>query len=181
MRAVRPSTRGFTLIELMMAVAIIAIFMMLALPSFSTWMMNTQIRTTAESIMNGLQVARNESVRRNVPVQFVLDATGSSWTVSCVAVVAPTCPDTNPIQQRATGEGSSSSITVTANKGRTIVFNSFGLMTSPTAVTEVDPVSFDVDGPNASESRELRVTIQTGGNVRLCDPQVSDTADPRAC
>lgn len=179
MKSRRHSSAGFSLIELMMAIALLVIFIALAMPSFSAWIMNTRIRSTAESIANGLQVARNEAVRRNTSVQFVLDAAGSGWTVSCQNVVLPVCPDTNPIQQRATGEGGNSSITVTPSSSRTIVFNSFGLMTSP-AVAGNNVVRFDIDGPDAAESRELRVTIQAGGNVRMCDPQVTGT-DPRAC
>jgi type IV fimbrial biogenesis protein FimT len=167
---------GFTLIELMIALTIIGIFIMLAMPSFSTWLMNTQIRTTAESITNGLQLARNEAVRRNSSVQFVKGAgLDSSWTVSCVAVT-PACPDTSPIQMRAMGEGSSASITVTPSDGNTVVFDNFGMLTTPVVAV----ARFDIDGSNTAQSRELRVTIQSGGNVRMCDPNTT-APDPRAC
>lgn len=171
------SSEGFSLIELLISIVIFSLFILLALPSFSTWLMNTKIRTTADSIANGLQVARNEAVRRNANVQFTLGS-GSSWNVSC-QVVAPACPDMNPIQSRSTGDGSDDTITVAASNGNTIVFNNFGLMTTP-VVAVGDVVSFDVDGPNPVDSRELRVTIRSGGSIRMCDPQVSGT-DPRAC
>ncbi|MDP1653311.1 MAG: GspH/FimT family pseudopilin [Rhodocyclaceae bacterium] len=164
------------MIELMIALTIIGIFITLGLPSFATWLMNTQIRTAAESITNGLQLARNEAVRRNAAVQFVKGAgTDSGWTVSCVAVT-PACPDMNAIQLRAAGEGSSAAITVTPSDGNTVIFDNFGMMTTPVvAVTR-----FDIDGANAAQSRELRVTIQAGGNVRMCDPNTI-APDPRAC
>lgn len=171
------SIEGFSLIELMVSITIVALFVLLAMPTFSAWLMNTKIRTAAESISNGLLVARNEAVRRNANVQFVLGS-GSSWSVSCQAV-APACPDLTPIQSRSTGDGSDSTITVAANNGTTIVFNSFGLMIAP-VVAVGDIVSFDVDGPNTTESRELRVMIRSGGSIRMCDPQVTGT-DPRAC
>lgn len=170
--------RGFTIIELMIAVVILSIFIMLAAPSFAAWIMNTRIRTTTESVVSGLQLARNEAVRRNLAVQFVL-GTGTDWKV-CVNLTAGVCPDdTNLIQARAVGEGSNSSITIVASNGNTVSFNSFGQMTVP-AVMGNSVVSFDVDGPDAAESRELRVTVQAGGNIRMCDPKVSGT-DPRAC
>lgn len=169
---------GFTIIELMIALVILSIFIVLAAPSFSTWIMNTRIRTTAESLVNGLQLARNEAVRRNLPVQFVLGAV-SDWKV-CVNITPDACPDdTNLIQSRSVGEGSNNSITIVASNGKTVSFNSFGQMTIP-AVAGDSVASFDIDGPNATESRELRVTIQAGGNIRMCDPKVSGT-DPRAC
>ncbi len=169
---------GFSLIELVMTLAVLGIVIALGMPAFGTWIMNTRIRTTADSIANGLQVARNEAVRRNAAVQFAMAATGSSWTVSCVAV-APACPNTGPIQARATGEGSSDSITVTPNNGLTITFNGFGMMSAPVLAGN-GVASFDIDGPDTAESRELRITIQAGGNVRMCDPQTT-APDPRAC
>jgi type IV fimbrial biogenesis protein FimT len=178
MRLSKAMAGGFTLIELMIAITIVAIFLMLAAPSFSTWIMNTRIRTTAESVVNGLQLARNEAVRRNLAVQFVL-GTATDWKV-CVNITPDTCPDdANLIQSRAVGEGSNNSITLVASNGKAVSFNSFGQMTKP-AVAGDSVASFDIDGPNAAESRELRVTIQAGGNIRMCDPKVTGT-DPRAC
>lgn len=169
---------GFSLIELMIAITIVAIFLMLAMPNFSEWLVNSRIRTTAESIANGLQVARNESVRRNSAVQFVKGAgTDSSWSVSCVAVT-PGCPDTNTIQSRATGEGASAAITVMPSNGNTVVFDNFGMKTTPVGAT----ISFAVDATSlpAAKSRDLRVTVDAGGNVRMCDPNTT-APDPRAC
>ena len=42
----------------------------------------------------------------------------------------------------------------------------------------------DLDNPmiaNAVDRRKLRVVIPVGGAVRLCDPQVLVTTDPRIC
>lgn len=181
MKKKAPPVAGFTLIELMITIVVLGVLIMLAMPTFSAWIQNTRIRTTAESIVNGLQVARGEAVRRNSPIQFVMGA-GSSWAVSCVATT-PGCPDTNPIQMRATGEGSTTSIIVTPSNGLTVVFDSFGTMTTPVPGVGAS-VRFDVDVDTAvlaaSESRELRVTIDTGGNIRMCDPNTT-APDPRAC
>jgi type IV fimbrial biogenesis protein FimT len=89
--------RGVSLVELMVGVTIVAILLAFGLPSFSTWIQNSQIRTAAESVQNGLQLARAEAVRRNADVQFAL--AGTSWTVGCVNPIAnpqssqpPICP-----------------------------------------------------------------------------------------
>lgn len=181
MRRSRHPHTGFSLIELMITLTLLGILLMLGMPVFSAWITNTQIRTAAESIANGLQVARNEAVRRNAPVRLVKGAgTDSSWTVGCVAA-APGCPDTNAIQFRSAGEGSSGAITVTASDGNTVVFDNFGMRTAPVPGAGTI-ISFAVDTTSlpSADSRDLRVTVDAGGNVRMCDPNTT-APDPRAC
>ena len=71
-RTPRRSEHGFSLVELMVTVAVLSLLMTLAVPSFAEWIQNSRIRTAAESIQNGLQVARAEAVRRNARVEFAL-------------------------------------------------------------------------------------------------------------
>lgn len=170
--------RGVSLAELMIGIAILGILLASALPEFSTWIQNTRIRTAAESILSGLQLARTEAVRRNLNVQFVF-GTGSTWTVSVPSTL-------EQIQTRSSAEGSTESVTVTKTPAAatTITFNSLGRTTAnadaSAAITQID-----VDVPAAvlaaARSRELRITIGAGGNVRMCDPNVTVSTDPRYC
>ena len=65
---------GFSLVELIVAVAIMGILFGLAIPSYKDWIQNTRIRTAAESIQNGIQKARSEALIRNTFVEFNLGA-----------------------------------------------------------------------------------------------------------
>ncbi|MDO9364800.1 MAG: GspH/FimT family pseudopilin [Methylotenera sp.] len=170
---------GFSLIELMIGIAIIGILAALGLPSYNAWIQNTRIRTAAESIQNGLQMARAEAVKRNTPVQFVL-GDNSAWTVSCVT--ATQCEDLTDgvVGTRAATEGSSTAITVAPlpEDSDTVVFNNLGTVSAaPVPFTQVD-----ITSSVAAADRPLRVTLGVGGNTRMCDPYSGLSAsDPRKC
>ncbi|MBY0575327.1 MAG: GspH/FimT family pseudopilin [Gallionellaceae bacterium] len=171
----RFAQRGVTLIELMIAIIIVSILLAIALPNFNAWVQNAQIRTATESIQNGLQLARAEAVRRNEAVNFILGS-GSGWTVSTVAV-----PGT-PIQSRVSSEGSVNvTVTVTPAGATTATFNTLGRLANPAAA----PTQIDLDVPvsilPANQSKELRINITSGGQIRSCDPNVTASDDPRKC
>jgi type IV fimbrial biogenesis protein FimT len=165
---------GFTLIELLITVAVLAILLYIALPNFAVWMQNTQIRTAGEAVLNGMQLARAEAIRRNVNVELRMDAS-SGWTARV--------PGTNEvIQSRVAGEGSATSAVTIAPAGATrITFSAFGSIVAnddgTPAITEIK-----IDSPSiaAADSRELCVLVRPGGTIRMCDPQVPAT-DSRTC
>jgi type IV fimbrial biogenesis protein FimT len=173
---------GFSLIELMIVVSIIIITSSIAVPSFKAWIQNTQIRTAAESIHSGLQKARTEALKRNTNIFFRLGA-NSAWTVGCVTVVT-TDADGDGIQdcpaiidQRSSGEGSSSNITIIKDPptATDVVFTNLGIKSS-TAANQLTSVAVDMSTSimAASDSRELNVTISSGGEARTCDPNATD-------
>lgn len=161
--------RGVTLIELLIAMAILAILLGVAVPNFTTWLQNTQIRTATESIKNGLQLARAEAIRRNEPVNFVLSsATSTGWTVSTVAGIQ--------IQQRLSSDGSPNvTAAVTPAGATTVTYNRLGRISNTGALTQII-----LNGPSPQD-RSLTLNISAGGQVRGCDPAISDTTDPRHC
>lgn len=176
--------QGFTLVELMVAVAVVGILLSAGVPSFRAWLLNTKIRTTAEAMQNGLQLARAEAVRRNERVRFVISG-GTGWIVQTDAGT--------DLQTRPSGEGSSSvAVTVTPNGATTVTFNSLGLSVFNTNLS-ASITRLDIDVPttilSAAESRELRILVSSspaanvpgGGQIRMCDPYFTATGDPRAC
>ena len=184
---------GFTLIELMIAVAIIAILASVALPSYRQMMANTQIRGAAESIQNGLQQARIEAIKRNARVKFELStASNGGWVVGCLVAVTG-CPSI--ITERKNKDGSSNKIKIDRYRNATldnstytlVVFDGMGSVlpaagvspTIPAAFTRID-VDIDTSVIPAADSRELRVNLNAGGGVRTCDPNGPST-DPRSC
>lgn len=171
----RQNQRGFTLLELAIGLAVIAILATMAVPAFQHWTQNTQIRNGAEGILNGLQIARAEAVRRNVIIQFAL-TTGSGWTIATAA--APT----TILQSRSAGEGSvGAAVTASPAGATTISFNGMGWIVpnadGSSTLSTVDVTSSSMTG---SAIRPLRVVLAAGGSPKMCDPAVPST-DPRAC
>lgn len=166
---------GFSMVELGVVMSVIAIVSLIAVPSFRSMMGNAQIRSTAESFRNGLQLARTESIKRNQLISFRLNA-NYSWQVGCVTVSAD-CPAT--IAEKAAKEGSSANITVTRVGGDTAQFTAFGTMSAvPDQLSQID-----ISNPSmsAAEVRRLRIMLGAGGNVRMCEPDIATLGDPRRC
>lgn len=81
-RPPRP-TRGFTLIELMVALTIFGFALMMAVPAFTAWLHNVRLRSRGEALMQAVEVARTEAARRNMLVQLQLTTSlDNSCTVS---------------------------------------------------------------------------------------------------
>ena len=167
--------KGFTLVELVVTIVVLMAVSSVAIPAFQTSIGNAQIRTVAESIRNGLQLTRAEAIKRNARVKFTLQST-SAWQIGCVTPTA-TCPAS--ISQKSAGEGSSSNISVSADNS-TAVFSGFGTRdpASPAGLTVVNITNTQV---SSNELKALRVTLAAGGNVKVCDPTVTISGDPRAC
>ena len=197
--------RGFSLVELMVAMTILVVLMLAAMPSLGTWLDNTHIRNQADSLMTGLQTARGEAVRTNQNVSFWLvqltdpaalandckqstTGTDGSWVVS-VSNPQNHCADTgftaaaNPAGV-VTGRPMGSSGTHVSLKavrsdgtaGTAVTFNGFGRIADTNSITEID-----LDGIGSATYRKLNVTVSKTGSVRMCDPAVTSTTDPRKC
>lgn len=82
---------GFTLIELMVTVAVAVILSMVAVPSFRQFILNQRIKNTSYDLVSALTMARSEAITRNAPVS--LAASGASWANGwCVITPPPTTP-----------------------------------------------------------------------------------------
>lgn len=63
--------RGFTLIELMIAIALLGIIAALAAPSMANFVIRQRVSSQANELMLSLAFARSEAIKRNVPIRLL--------------------------------------------------------------------------------------------------------------
>lgn len=115
----RPS--GFTLIELMVTISIVAIAMAIAVPSMTTFMRNAELTSFANSLVSAINVARGEAMKRGMNAMAV-PTDGSNWSSGWVVFVDidrsqayETASDFTSLNQPAPP----SYLTITASSGST--------------------------------------------------------------
>ncbi len=79
----RYSVRGFSLIELLIVMAIVGVLMGFAVPAFSTFMQTTRLRSASSGLYEALVVARSEAIKRGASVAVSPAAGGwvDGWSV----------------------------------------------------------------------------------------------------
>ena len=132
------STRGFTLLELMVVVALLSIISTLAAPAFRDMLASQRVRVAAYNIVADLILARSEALKRGENVS--LTPTSSQWTNGWSVNVVSTA-------EVLGGQGS--------------VGNGVQFTTSPTAVT------FDRNG-RTSVAAVVRFALTDGGSNPRC-------------
>lgn len=160
---------GFTVIELVVALVVFASLLAVGLPMFSTWTQNSQVRTAAAAIQNGLQLAKAEAVRRNAQIRFQLtdrldnncaiSTAGNNWVISfddptsacgnaLLNEAFPVSDTTNNpapriIQTKPAAEGGGR-VLVDADRA-VAIFNGFGRLAPVPPATAAQALSIDVD------------------------------------
>ncbi len=173
---------GVTLIELMTTVSIAAILGSIAVPAFTTFLRNTEVRGSAESVMQGVQLARIEAIRRNRQVCFDWSGTGTGWTVSTDCLSAPgAAAASQTIQKQPNREGSVSSVVALQPAGSLrVMFNGYGRVV-PNIVGGSSIAQIDVTATRANLRRRVLISSgDGGGRLAICDPSAAVGA-PTSC
>lgn len=160
---IRPSMtmkmRGLTLMELMVTVAIMAILLVLAVPSFNAFLARGRVSGAAETLAQDLQLAKSEALRRNADVRLSFSA-GTAWCYGTIAAPnACDCTVANSCTLRRTDNGAFAGVTMAAP---TFAANT-ATFTASQALANAGTVEFT--HPNAGT---LRVSLGAAGQVSIC-------------
>lgn len=196
----RRSTRGLTMIELMVVLAIIAMAMALAMPGLRAWSANAQLRTTATGLQVAIKQAQAEAVRSFRQVVFfrtaattctgneTAAATGTRWVVKLLPRVS-----TDIASATYCGNLTDAAPTIAVAGPTAVCFNGSGrpvaLDASTTGVGAActtgngSQVIYGFSSTTSTANlKQLQVWISLGGSVRTCESTraLSDTV-PDGC
>jgi type IV fimbrial biogenesis protein FimT len=200
---------GFTIIEMVVAMAIFALLIALTVPTMRTWVANTKVRAAADLLQNGIRLAQTEALRRGRQVVFSLTNTANPVPgfTGCVASnctpgiywAAQTIPVDPSEAAVIVGSGpvtaAGSPITVTAPPVG-LCFNSVGRLVTQTSpgiagVVCISPIVVVSQGVTmwtyvVSEAplsdHPMTVEVAMGGQLHLCDPtQTLSATNPYGC
>ena len=167
-----PAARGFTAIELMVVISIVAILAALAAPSFTPLIERWRVRSAVEGLQSTVYFARSEAIKRggNVVLQKLPTGTNGctaadndewhcGWFVCEDTNGNNSCSSSEPVLQRFDAP-TKLNISRTST-GASISFNRWGLTTAWFGFTVIP------QGKPPGDSAVRGVCVGSGGRVRI--------------
>ncbi len=178
----RQKRQGFTLIELMITIALLAVLLALATPSFVNFRRNSELVAISNNFVAALNAARTEGMKRNMYAMVVPTNNDNDWAAGWVVFVDINSDgkydsgDLIVLRQEAppsyiaiTGDGSAAETKSHVRYDGSGFSRPLGSMGSATLSVSRSDASTDY-------SQIRRVKIAVTGRVKVCKPvSASDT------
>lgn len=157
----RQDQHGFTVIELMVVVAIVAILATLAAPSFNPLIERWRVRSASEDLTSTLYFARSEAIKRGGGI--TIDATGGwnlGWKVIHASEGVSTVLQTSAPPQKIV-------LTQNNNKNKLYV-DRWGMLSETDGGTPMGTnLVLYPEGKTATDNSSLRVCVSGGRIVQM--------------
>ncbi len=171
------STAGFSLVELMITLAVLAVLITLAVPSFTSLVNSNRLAAQANELVAGLQEARLESLRSNRRVTVCRSTNGTTCNTAAGATWGRwiSFVDTNGNAVVDGGETLLRSSSVKApvqlrSTAQALTFRADGMVRNNTSGALVDN-TFDVCIPTTQPADNKRaVTLAGGSRIAVTTP-----------
>lgn len=168
--------RGFTLIEMMISVAVLIVLVAIVAPSFNHFFDKYRVKRAADTLSSFLINAKSEAIKRNKSVSTVLTGNGATWCAGMTENATCNCTTTSACQI----DGQDRVISSTAYKGVKLL--------GPTTTTAPHVFEFKtqrgtVVGNNSVQLEsaaglKLNVVVSLVGRIKLCSPSGSVSGYP---
>lgn len=164
--------RGFTFLEAVTALAVAALLVVMALPSYRAWIVDAELRDRVDALVSALSLARAEAIKRQVRVNLCPSddgthcASGGRWEAGWIVFA-----DENHDGDRDPGEAlvrveraARPGITVRGNKPVTdyVSYTSFGHTRMTNGALQMGTITVCRPG-----SKAVDVVLANGGRVRV--------------
>lgn len=174
MNARRAGQGGFTIIEVMTVVAIIAFLAAVAIPNLTQTIKNSKLRGTASDLFGDLLTARSEAVKRNCNV-YVQPTNSGDWSSGWNVTTAPcSVPFSGTIAavQVAAHPALDSDVKAYVSSGTAgqITYNSSGRVSAGAQTIDFYESASGVFARCVAvdSSGQPRITVDTVGDQKLC-------------
>lgn len=134
---------GFTLIELMVTITIVAVIATIAVPSFNEFSASQRVKAAASNLFISILRTRSEAIKRDATI--TLAPVGGSWANGWV-MQNPAFPELNIERQELTGK-------VTISGPASLKYRSSGRLADTSAP------GFSISADNTSNQRCVTVSL----------------------
>lgn len=159
--------RGFTMVELMIALVIVGILLAWAVPNLTSFIQNARMTSIANELQGDIMLARQDALRRGGPVTICASSDGVTCLTGTVDwlggwIITATNPNdgaTSVVKSTTSIDTGGGSRKVTGNGPATIGFSPGGTVSSAAGGPIVITLRDDRAGKGGSTQRDITINL----------------------